>query len=235
MRAQELLDRVLYRDGLMLVVDKPAGMAVHTPPGGGEALEDYFDALRYGLPRRPALAHRLDRATSGCLVLGRHPKALRKLGKLFAADRIKKRYWAVVSAKPPAEVGLIDLPLLKTVQEGHRWKMVVAAEGKSAQTDYRLLGSCAKGYWLELQPRTGRTHQLRVHCANMGFPILGEWLYGDSETADNRTTGALQLHAHSIEIPLYPKRSPIIITSPPPSHMVTILPENYSAIAADNL
>src|ERR687888_48157 len=96
MTGEEIVARLLYRDGLMLVIDKPAGLAVHKGPKGGESLEDYFGALRFGLPRPPALAHRLDRDTSGCLVLGRHPKALRRLGQLFADGKVEKTYWAVV-------------------------------------------------------------------------------------------------------------------------------------------
>src|SRR5271166_6597175 len=96
-----LADRVLYRDGLILVIDKPAGIAVHPGPGGGPNLESGFDALRFGLPRPPALAHRLDRDTSGCLVLGRHPKALRRLGVLFADGMVVKIYWAIVDGHPP--------------------------------------------------------------------------------------------------------------------------------------
>src|SRR3954469_24302541 len=92
-----LADRMLYRDGLMLVVDKPAGIPVHAGPGGGPNLEQHLDALRFGLPRVPSLAHRLDRDTSGCLVLGRHRKALAKLGRLFMAGRVEKTYWAVVA------------------------------------------------------------------------------------------------------------------------------------------
>src|SRR5512135_873198 len=92
-----LVERVLYRDGLMLVIDKPAGIPVHAGPRGGPNLEAGFDALRFGLPRAPALAHRLDRDTSGCLVLGRHPKALRRLGALFAEGSVEKVYWAIVA------------------------------------------------------------------------------------------------------------------------------------------
>src|SRR6266540_2802986 len=92
MTPEEITARVLYRDGLMLVIDKPAGFAVHRGPKGGASLEDYFDALRFGLPRVPALAHRLDRDTSGCLVLGRHRKALAALGRLFKHGRIGKTY-----------------------------------------------------------------------------------------------------------------------------------------------
>src|SRR6185437_14726756 len=96
MTPEDILARVLYRDGLVLVINKPHGIAVHRGPKGGASLEDDFEALRFGLPRNPALAHRLDRETSGCLVLGRHHKALEKLGKLFKAGRIGKTYWAIV-------------------------------------------------------------------------------------------------------------------------------------------
>src|SRR5690242_20944449 len=113
MTPEEMLGRLLYRDGLMLVVDKPAGLPVHRGPKGGNALEDYFDALRFGLPRRPALAHRLDRDTSGCLVLGRHRQALARLGRLFASGRVEKVYWAVVRGAPPEPEGRIEAPLRK--------------------------------------------------------------------------------------------------------------------------
>src|ERR671914_2741334 len=107
MRPSEIGARVLYRDGLMIVVDKPAEIPVHAGPGGGPNLERSFDALRYGLPHPPALAHRLDRDTSGCLVLGRHPKALRRLGRLFADGKVEKTYWAIVEGTPAAESGRI--------------------------------------------------------------------------------------------------------------------------------
>ncbi len=100
MTPDEMVARLLYRDGLMLVIDKPAGMAVHKGPKGGESLEDHFGALRFGLPRAPALAHRLDRDTSGCLVLGRHRKALAELGRLFKQGKVGKTYWAVVEGGP---------------------------------------------------------------------------------------------------------------------------------------
>ena len=111
MTPEEMLARLLYRDGLMLVIDKPAGLAVHRGPKGGDALDAYFDALRFGLPRAPALAHRLDKDTSGCLVLGRHRKALALLGKLFKQGKVGKTYWAVVEGGPEAEDGRIDIPL----------------------------------------------------------------------------------------------------------------------------
>src|SRR5580704_11344682 len=112
---------VLYRDGLMLVIDKPAGVPVHRGPKGGPCLEDEFDALRFGLPRAPALAHRLDRETAGCLVLGRHRKALAKLGLMFKQGKIGKTYWAIVSGEPTAQEGLIDKPLGRLDAERGWW------------------------------------------------------------------------------------------------------------------
>src|SRR5437879_2265875 len=109
--ADEIQARVLHRDGLMLVIDKPAGLPVHRGPKGGTSLEDYFDALRYGLPRAPALAHRLDRETSGCLVLGRHRKALAHLGLLFKHGKVGKTYWALVEGGPKDDEGIIELAL----------------------------------------------------------------------------------------------------------------------------
>src|ERR1041384_3789262 len=118
-----LAEQVLYRDGLMLVIDKPAGIAVHAGPGGGPHLEHWFPLLRFGLPRPPALAHRLDRDTSGCLVLGRHPKALRRLGALFTQGLVGKTYWAVVVGSPPQDSGTIDLALRKESRKETGWKM----------------------------------------------------------------------------------------------------------------
>src|SRR5829696_9048799 len=111
MTSEEIASRVLYRDGLMLVIDKPAGPPVHPGPKGGETLVRHLDALRFGLPRRPEAAHRLDKETSDCLVLGRHAKALRRLGDLFQRNAVEKVYWAVVEGGPDAQDGEIDLPL----------------------------------------------------------------------------------------------------------------------------
>lgn len=111
MNAAELEKRLLYRDGLMLVIDKPPGLPVHAGPGGGDNLERHLNWLRFGLPKAPSLAHRLDRDTSGCLVLGRHPKALRKLGKLFQDGKVDKTYWAVTRHAPAEQQGRVDAPL----------------------------------------------------------------------------------------------------------------------------
>jgi RluA family pseudouridine synthase len=212
-----LAERVLYRDGLILVIDKPAGIAVHPGPGGGPNLENGFDELRFGLPRPPALAHRLDRDTSGCLVLGRHPKALRRLGVLFAEGKVEKIYWAVVEGRPPEAAGRIENGL-KKLTRGTGWRMVADPSGQKAVTDYRVCGVAEGRAWLELRPRTGRTHQLRVHCATLGCPVVGDAAYGDAASGE-----PLLLYARSIELPLYPARPPLEITAPVPSHMLAAL------------
>ena len=134
-----MLSRLLYRDGLMLVIDKPAGLAVHRGPKGGESLEDHFDVLRFGLPRMPSLAHRLDKDTSGCLVLGRHRKALALLGKLFKQGKIGKTYWAVVEGAPDADEGRIDIALGKLdVDRG--WWMKPDPHGMPSSTTWKVMG-----------------------------------------------------------------------------------------------
>src|SRR5712692_1160947 len=139
MTPEEIVARLLYRDGLMLVLDKPAGFAVHKGPKGGESLEDYFGALRFGLPRAPALAHRLDRDTSGCLVLGRHRKALAELGRLFKAGLVGKTYWALVEGGPVDDAGRIDLPLgRKDATRG--WWMKHDPQGQPAATTWKVMG-----------------------------------------------------------------------------------------------
>jgi tRNA pseudouridine32 synthase / 23S rRNA pseudouridine746 synthase len=246
--------RVLYRDALMIVLDKPAGMAVHRGPKGGASLEDCFDALRFGLPRPPALAHRLDRETSGCLVLGRHREALAHLGALFRHGRVGKTYWAVVEGGPDAAEGEIDLALGR-LDATRGWWMKPDSKGLPARTRWRVLGrtnpspgggasprsggvgvrsnSTPPGAfgatlpfqgrdltWLALEPLTGRTHQLRVHCAEMGWPVVGDAIYGAAPRYGGRP---LHLHAVEIIVPLYPKRAPIRVTAPVPGHMRELL------------
>src|SRR5438477_1501180 len=152
---EEMVSRLLYRDGLMLVIDKPAGFAVHRGPKGGESLEDYFGALRFGLPRSPALAHRLDRDTSGCLILGRHRKALAGLGRLFKAGQIKKVYWAVVEGGPVEDEGRIERALARR-DETRGWWMKPDPNGQMALTTWRVMGRSADRLaWLALEPHTG--------------------------------------------------------------------------------
>ena len=215
MNEEEIVARLLYRDGLMLVIDKPAGFAVHKGPKGGESLEDYFGALRFGLPRAPALAHRLDRDTSGCLVLGRHRKALAELGRLFKGGRVGKTYWAVVEGAPAQDEGRIDLPLgRKDATRG--WWMKHDPQGQPAVTTWKVMGRTEHLSWLALEPLTGRTHQLRVHCAAMGWPIVGDSVYG---SAPHTGEPALHLHSREIVVPLYKNRAPISVSAPVPLHL----------------
>ena len=221
--AEEIQARVVFRDGLIIVLNKPSGMPVHAGFGGGANLEDSFPHLTFGLPRAPSLGHRLDRGTSGCLVLGRHRKALQKLSKLFASGRVRKTYWAIVSGAPKRDEGRIDLPLRK-MGRGPGWKMKGDRSGLPATTEYKILGDSkdSQGFrtWLELKPHTGRTHQLRVHAAALGCPIVGDDVYGDASKTDSET---LMLHARALSLPLYPKRAPIDVLAPPPEHMLEAL------------
>jgi tRNA pseudouridine32 synthase/23S rRNA pseudouridine746 synthase len=224
MTALDLLPRLLHRDGLMLIINKPAGVAVHRGPKGakdGPCLEDGFDPLRFGLPRLPALAHRLDRDTSGCLVLGRHRKALERLGKLFKSGRISKTYWAVVEGQPEADEGEIDLALGR-LDAARGWWMRPDPLGLPARTGWRRLGSSADGRlsFIEFTPHTGRTHQIRVHAQAMGWPLLGDPIYGHG-----KTEGAppLHLHARAIVVPMQDSKPPVRAEAPVPPHMQAAL------------
>lgn len=222
MSPDDILSRVLFKDSLMLILNKPPGLPVHAGPKGGDNLEMFLDPLRFGLPRLPALAHRLDRDTSGCLILGRHAKALRKLGKLFQQGRVEKTYWAVVHGAPPKEHGTLQARLAKrTPRRG--WKMVVDEEqGQPAVTEYRILGRSADAAvtWLECKPKTGRTHQIRVHCQHLGCPIVGDPVYGPSPAPAE----PLHLHARAVTVPLYPSRDePVTCEAPVPPHMLEAL------------
>ena len=247
MTSEEMQARLLYRDGLMLVIDKPPGLPVHRGPNGGEAFEDYFDALRFGLPRTPSLAHRLDRDTAGCLVLGRHRKALALLGKLFKQGKVGKTYWAVVEGSPPADEGTIDIALAKR-DESRGWWMKADPHGLPSVTRWKVMGRSQTSpvaggprhgggaaetskvtdsathedhfTWLALEPLTGRTHQLRVHCAEMGFPILGDTIYGTAFRSGGPT---LHLHARQVVVPISKNKPPVSVTAPVPPHMRELL------------
>jgi tRNA pseudouridine32 synthase / 23S rRNA pseudouridine746 synthase len=215
MTPEEMVARLLYRDGLMLVIDKPAGFPVHRGPKGGQSLEDFFDALRFGLPRAPSLAHRLDKDTSGCLVLGRHRKALAALGRMFKNGAVGKTYWAVVEGGPETNEGRIDLPLGR-LDETRGWWMKPDPQGQPAVTDWRVLGRGDGLTWLGLEPVTGRTHQLRVHCSEMGWPIVGDTIYGRAPRVGGPI---LHLHSRAISVPIHKTRPAVLVEAPVPAHM----------------
>lgn len=208
----------------MLVIDKPFGLPVHAGPKGGETLADHLDALRFGLPRAPELAHRLDKDTSGCLVLGRHAKALALLGKLFASGAVEKTYVALTRGAPAQDEGRIDQPLAKRSPHRGWWMQAVpkgVAGAQEAITDYRVLHRGETLSVLALSPVTGRTHQLRAHLAHLGCPILGDAIYGGA----SRLPGGPKLHLHSrrIVVPLAKNKPPVDVSAPLPPHICETL------------
>jgi tRNA pseudouridine32 synthase/23S rRNA pseudouridine746 synthase len=218
--AADIQARVLYRDALMLVIDKPAGLAVHAGGKTDQHLGLYLEHLRFGLPQMPELAHRLDRDTSGCLVCGRHRQALKRLGALFARGRVEKIYWAVTVGKPPGEAGRIDRPLAK-INATYGWHMKVDPHGQPSATLWRLLGQTDRLSWLECRPLTGRTHQIRVHLASIGCPVVGDGVYGKGTAS--LVSPHLHLHARTVRVPLYPRKPPITVTAPIAPHLAVLL------------
>ena len=198
---------ILFQNRDYVVVDKPAGLPVHGGPRTDSSVEDYFPQVSR---RRdgPWLAHRLDADTAGCLVIALRRAALHSAQAEFAAGRAHKIYWAIVEGAPPSPTGSTDARLKKlTGRSG--WRMSVASDGESASTRWRTLGRAGGISWLELTPLTGRTHQIRVHCASLGCPLLGDPVYGNGD-------GRLQLLARSIRLDV---SNPIHATAPPPEHM----------------
>ena len=187
-------DRVLFIDAEALVIDKPAGLAVHPGPRTPESLERYLRELRFGFQRPPAPVHRLDRDTSGCLLLARHPKAHRRFTQAFEAGRVAKTYLAVVGGVPEAEEGAVDMPLAKVSTREAGWRMVHDPSGRRAVTRWRLIAVAGGRALLLMTPETGRTHQLRVHAAEgLGLAISGDPVYGTGR-------GPMLLHARSLEV-----------------------------------
>lgn len=188
-------DRLLFIDAEAIVIDKPAGLAVHPGPATRRSLEDELEALRFGFARRPAPVHRLDRDTSGCLLLARNPRAHRRFAAAFEAGAVDKIYVAILEGVPARESGRIALALAKrsTAQQG--WRMVPDAAGKPAETEWETLAIAHGRALVRFAPRTGRTHQIRVHAASgLGIPIAGDPIYGDG-------AGPTLLHALSLRVP----------------------------------
>jgi tRNA pseudouridine32 synthase / 23S rRNA pseudouridine746 synthase len=205
------LPPVLFSDQRFVVLDKPAGLPVHVGPRGGASVEDFFPRLS----RRkdgPWLAHRLDADTSGCLVVALRRAALLEAQAAFSARLVRKVYWAVVRGGPQGEAGVVEAPL-RRVSSRSGWRMVAdpggQRGGQSALTEWRVLGRAGEVAWLEVLPRTGRTHQVRVHAALLGCPVVGDPVYGGGQ-------GRLHLLARAIELPLIP---PVSAVADPPAHM----------------
>ncbi len=198
---------VLFRDERFVVLDKPAGLPVHPGPRGGASVEGFFPRLSR---RRdgPWLVHRLDADTAGCLVVALRRAALLEAQAAFAEGRVRKTYWAVVRGAPAEDCGTIEAKLRRVSSE-RGWRMVADADGQSAVTEWRVLGRAGEIAWLELSPRTGRTHQVRVHCSLLGCPVVGDPIYGGG-------AGRLHLLARAIALPLAPAVS---ATAEPPAHM----------------
>ncbi len=226
--ARELQDFILYRDEQLIVLDKPHGLAVQGGPGITKHLDGMLDGLRLDSPHRPRLVHRLDRDTSGVLVLARTPGVAAKLAAAFRGRDVHKTYWAVVTGRPLPPEGRIDLPLIRYA--GARGERSVPAtrddkEGQRAVTDYRTLDHAGqKLAWLELSPITGRTHQLRVHCVALGTPIVGDLKYHEPDQNNARSAiveglpGKLHLHARALDLP-HPAGGRLVVEADLPPHM----------------
>ena len=214
---------VIHRDRDILVLDKPHGLPVQGGPNIGRHLDGMLDALRFDAAERPRLVHRLDKDTSGVLVLARSVAAAAKLAAAFRGRDVEKTYWAVTVGEPTPAAGRIDLALVK--QGGPRGERTAAADpGDSdaarAVTDFRTLDAVRRrAAWLELKPITGRTHQLRVHCAEaLGCPILGDGKYGGAAAHMEGLPGQLHLHARALRLP-HPAGGTLEVAAALPPHM----------------
>ena len=207
---------VLYEDEEVLALNKPSGLAVQGGTKTTKHVDRLLSAWGEGVDR-PRLVHRLDRDTSGVLLLGKTPNAAARLAGAFAKRRAKKIYWAVVVGNPKPTDGNIDLALVKK-GVGDR-EMVLPADPKEhgaepAQTDYVTIARAAhRAAWLALKPHTGRTHQLRAHMRAIGHPILGDPKYGDEESATLSEGLRLQLHARRLVLP-HPSAGTLAIEAP---------------------
>ncbi|WP_188064973.1 RluA family pseudouridine synthase [Sphingobium sp. KCTC 72723] len=189
-----LTDLVLFIDGEAIILDKPAGLPVDAPRDGSIALENHLQSLTFGFARWPLPVHRLDRDTSGCLLLARNPKAHKRFAAAFEAGTVAKRYVAVVEGVPADDEGIIELSLKKISSASEGWRMIPAKAGKVAVTHWRKLAEKDGRSLIFFTPQTGRTHQIRVHALHgLGFGIVGDPVYGDGE-------GKMLLHSRFLSI-----------------------------------
>ena len=203
---------ILFEDGEALVIDKPGGLPIERPRAGGPSLEDHLDELKLGFQRSPVPVHRIDTDTSGCLLLARNPKALKRFNAAFESRLVGKRYLAILAGVPDAREGTVELALSKISSAERGWRMIPARKGKPAVSHWRVLAERGGRALVEFRPETGRTHQLRVHAASgLGVPILGDPVYGEA-------TGAARtmLHAADLEVPREGKNA-ILAAAPLPA------------------
>ena len=218
-QARQIRAHVIYRDSAVIALNKPAGLAVQGGTNVGQHVDAMLDALRFGLAERPRLAHRLDKDTSGVLLVGRTPRATAAIAEALRRRETRKTYWAVVVGVPKPSEGSVDLPLAKQGRR-RRERMTGIAGGKRARTGFRVIEAAGRrAAWVELSPETGRTHQLRVHMAVIGTPILGDGKYGGSAAHMSGLSRRLHLHARSIDVPM-PDGHRISVSAQLPPHML---------------
>jgi len=202
--SEQLEQRVVYEDGTLLVIDKPSGLAVH----GGSGLDfGMIECLRQMRPhdRYLELVHRLDRDTSGLILVARRPATLRELHRQLREDRVDKRYLAVVAGKWPKSRVRVEAPLQKNVLHSGERIVRVARDGKSSVTEFSVVERLDDATLVEARPVTGRTHQIRVHARHAGFPLLGDAKYGDEKAEVLCVKSGLKrlfLHAWSLRFTL---------------------------------
>ncbi|PAL22514.1 RluA family pseudouridine synthase [Sphingopyxis sp. GW247-27LB] len=214
---------VIHRDASALVLDKPPGLATQGGTKTDSHVDGLLDALQFDAPVRPKLVHRLDKDTSGALLVARTPRAAAWFAKAFSNRSARKTYWAIVVGVPDIAQGEIDLPLAKQPGSGGE-KMHVDDKGLASKTRYRIIERAGNSAaWVELQPLTGRTHQLRVHMAAIGHPIVGDGKYG-GKSAFLTGTISRKLHLHSRRLRIdHPDGGAIDISAPVPEHFAASL------------
>ncbi len=221
---------VIYKDDEIIALNKPHGLAVQGGTKTTKHIDGMLDALRFGSEERPRLVHRLDRDTSGVMVIARTPKSAAVLAKAFQSRDMQKIYWALVMGHPEHSAGTITAALAKSASSGRERMEWDKEDGKYAVTDYRVVDTAARRFtWLELMPRTGRTHQLRAHCTLIETPIIGDAKYAlrqyHADQVVDLHEGLLAdiadrmcLHARSLVVER-PGKKPLTITAPLPKHM----------------
>ena len=219
--AAMLRNAVLHRDEDVIVIDKPAGLAVQGGTGTERHLDGLLDALRFDAPERPRLVHRLDKDTSGVLVLARSASVAATLAAAFRGKTVRKVYWALTVGVPKPRQGRIDLPLAKLMGGGGERVVADDEDGKRAISFYRTIAHAGtKIAWLALEPLTGRTHQLRAHAAAIGTPILGDGKYGAALAHPAGVPNARRFHLHARAIQfLHPGGKSLTVTAPLPPHL----------------